>query len=316
MLSTTDFTPMLEAVCRAAQLCQRVQETQVRGVEKPGREPVTIADYGSQAILCQALTQYFPNDAVIAEEQGEHFLNMLSAEQRQHVAKLVGDTLQRVVTPEDIVRWLDHGRGRTAQRIWVIDPIDGTKGFLAGRHYTIALGLLEAYLPVAGVLGCPGYGEGKLVYALNGEARRVGLTGGMPERIHVSMRTPQERFHVVESVEQQHAAHDVMQQIYEQAGITNREVLRVDGQDKYALIASGDADLYLRISPKVDYRERVWDHAAGVAVITAAGGTVTDKDGKPLDFSMGEKLTNNMSVIVSNGRAHDHIVQVAQTVTS
>ncbi|NOK64399.1 MAG: 3'-Phosphoadenosine 5'-phosphosulfate (PAPS) 3'-phosphatase [Chloroflexi bacterium AL-N1] len=316
MLSTTDFTPMLEAVCRAAQLCQRVQEKQVLDVEKPGREPVTIADYGSQAILCQALTQYFPNDGVIAEEQGEHFLNALPEEQRQHVATLVGETLQNVVTAEDIVRWLDHGRGRTTQRTWVIDPIDGTKGFLAGRHYTIALGLLEGHLPVAGVLGCPGYGEGMLVYALNGEARRVPLAGGFPERIRVSMRTPKERFHVVESVEQQHAAHDVMQQIYEQAGITNPQVLRIDGQDKYALIASGDADLYLRISPKADYRERVWDHAAGVAVITAAGGTVTDKDGNQLDFSVGEKLANNMSVIVSNGRAHDHIVRVAQTVIS
>ncbi|NJL58088.1 hypothetical protein HC928_25460 [bacterium] len=99
-----------------------------------------------------------------------------------------------------------------------------------------------------------------------------------------------------------------MGKVYTDAGIHKPTVKRVDGQDKYAMIAMGDADLYLRVSPQMDYKEKIWDHAAGVALITAAGGKVTDMHGNPLDFTAGNKLSNNTFVVVSNGREHDHII--------
>ncbi|MGB7415640.1 MAG: inositol monophosphatase family protein, partial [Thermosynechococcaceae cyanobacterium] len=82
----------------------------------------------------------------------------------------------------------------------------------------------------------------------------------------------------------------------------------------YGAVASGSAALYLRLpSPKSpDYREKIWDHAAGTIVVEEAGGRVTDMHGKPLDFSQGAKLVDNRGVIVSNGLIHDQVLAALQ----
>lgn len=317
-LTQAGLQPIIEAVRAAAKLCRTVQQTEIVASEKAGREPVTIADYGSQALICRAIRQHFPDDGIIAEERGHHFLNEVEAPQRARVVSLVGEILGEPTTEDEIISWLDHGRDRDTERIWVIDPIDGTKGFLAQRSYTIAVGVLVDKKPVAGVMGSPGYetedGMGKLFFAVGGKAFAQNASGGEVTAIHVSSRSSEDDFTVVESVESKHAAHDTMAEVYKKSGFEDPTVKRIDGQDKYAMIASGDADLYLRVSPKRDYKEKVWDHAAGVALISAAGGTVTDLNGKPLDFSLGEKLENNTFVVVSNGHAHERILETLQSI--
>ncbi|NJO20524.1 MAG: 3'(2'),5'-bisphosphate nucleotidase, partial [Spirulinaceae cyanobacterium RM2_2_10] len=73
---------------------------------------------------------------------------------------------------------------------------------------------------------------------------------------------------------------------------------------------SGQAALYLRLpSPKTpDYREKIWDHAAGALVVEEAGGRVTDMHGQPLDFSLGAKLVNNQGIVASNGVIHEQVL--------
>jgi 3'(2'), 5'-bisphosphate nucleotidase len=92
-------------------------------------------------------------------------------------------------------------------------------------------------------------------------------------------------------------------------------VERVDSQEKYARIAAGDGELYLRL-PRVNSTRghSTWDHAAGAALLYAAGGTVTDIDGTPLDFTTGRELSNNQGMIVSNGRFHDKILDAVRIV--
>lgn len=309
------FLQIVGAVRQAAELCQHIQKTDVAPVEKPGREPVTIADFGSQAVICRAIRQYYPNDAVVSEEQGAHFKEKLSAEQRHRIVALVGEVVGTPVTEDEVVSWLDHGKGRDTELTWVIDPIDGTRGFLGQRSYTIAVGLLKDRKPFAGILGSPGYpnSDGKIFFAHDGKAYTQDLGGNTPTEIRVSENVGTGGFVVVESVESKHAAHDTMAQIYADAGIATPIVKRVDGQDKYAMIAMGDADLYLRVSPQMDYKEKVWDHAAGVALIEAAGGQVTDMNGQPLDFTSGDTLINNTFVVVSNKREHDNIIKALQS---
>jgi 3'(2'), 5'-bisphosphate nucleotidase len=84
----------------------------------------------------------------------------------------------------------------------------------------------------------------------------------------------------------------------------------MDSQAKYGAVASGQAALYLRLpSPKSpDYRENIWDHAAGAIVVEEAGGRVTDMYGKPLDFASKPKMMENQGVIVSNGIIHDTVL--------
>ena len=85
----------------------------------------------------------------------------------------------------------------------------------------------------------------------------------------------------------------------------------MDSQAKYGAVARGDAALYLRLpSPKSpDYREKIWDHAAGTIIVEEAGGKVTDMFGKPLDFTSGRKMENNRGIVASCGLIHERIIQ-------
>lgn len=309
-----DLIPILRAVQQAAALCSTVQHKHLAHSDKGSNDPVTIADYGSQALICRAVARLFPEDAVLAEEHGSQFIELVPEIQRQQIVDLLGETLGEMVTQDDVVRWLDHGQGRQAARTWVIDPVDGTKGFVAGRHYCIAVGVLEAGKPVAAVMGTPGYEQGALFYTQFGRAFMQPMDGGTATPIRVSERTDPAALRVVESVEEAHASHDRMARVRDLAGLNAAGVERIDSQEKYALVACGYADLYLRL-PRADKpsRHKSWDHAAGTAVVQAAGGMVTDVDGTLLDFSQGEILPNR-GMIVSSPRIHEQVLRAVQTV--
>ena len=85
------------------------------------------------------------------------------------------------------------------------------------------------------------------------------------------------------------------------------EPVRMDSQAKYALLAAGEGELILRLlSPsRPDYREKVWDQAAGSLILEQAGGRITDLDGKALDFTKGRRLEDNRGVLASNGLLHE-----------
>jgi 3'(2'), 5'-bisphosphate nucleotidase len=84
----------------------------------------------------------------------------------------------------------------------------------------------------------------------------------------------------------------------------------MDGQTKQVLLAAGAAELLMRIPIEPDYREAIWDHAAGALLVEEAGGRVTDLDGLPLDFTTGRHLLRNTGLIASNGLLHDTVLGV------
>ena len=87
-----------------------------------------------------------------------------------------------------------------------------------------------------------------------------------------------------ESVESGHTAHDTAATIADLLHITQPPV-RLDSQAKYAVVARGDADIYMRLPTRPNYQEKIWDHAGGTLLVEEAGGRVTDINGKPLDWS-------------------------------
>lgn len=310
-----DFQPLFHAVRQAAVLCRRVQENYLISSDKGGHEPVTIADYGAQAILSRAISQNFPDDAIMAEEQGGQFMELVSEDLRKEVIKLIGEILGTPVTQVEVVKWLDYGQNREAANTWVIDPIDGTKGYISLRNYAIAVGLMHERKPVGGIIGAPSYpGGAQLFHAQSGVAYMQPLTGGAVKRIHASLRTEATTLRALESVEKSHANHDRMQHVREVAGLGEAELIHIDSMEKYARIAAGDAELYLRL-PRIGSTRpfMIWDHCAGTAIVEAAGGKVTDVDGSPLDYSSGKTL-NNQGIIVSNGAIHDRIIAAIQQV--
>jgi 3'(2'), 5'-bisphosphate nucleotidase len=117
----------------------------------------------------------------------------------------------------------------------------------------------------------------------------------------------------VESVEKGHSSHDRMARARTAAGIPEELVERADSQEKYARLAKGDAELYLRLTRVNSTRPHmVWDHGPGTALVRAAGGRCTDLDGSPLDFSLGPTLAKNQGIIATNGPIHDHVIEAVR----
>lgn len=313
-----DLQPIFQAARQAVILCRRVQETYLISSDKGGREPVTIADYGAQAILGRAISRAFPEDSVLAEESGEQFVELVPEDGRKAVVRLLGDILGESVRQTDVVGWLDHGQQHEAERLWVIDPIDGTKGFLALRNYVVAVGVMIDRKPVAAVIGAPAYptpdSKGLLFHAQGGAAFVQPMDGGQVKRIRVSERTEASSLRALESVEKSHANHERMSRVRALAGYGEARLIHMDSMEKYARIAAGDAELYLRLPRLHSTRPfMIWDHCAGTALAQAAGGLVTDVDGSPLDFSEGRALKNH-GIIVSNGRIHERVIEAVQKV--
>jgi 3'(2'), 5'-bisphosphate nucleotidase len=318
--------PIKEAVRQAARLCQQVQTNSFKSATKTSHEkggdtePVTIADYGSQALICRALSQHDPQAAVISEENGQQFLELTDANARRQIYATLQQLLGEAVTEDDVVSWLDFGSGRSADRTWVIDPIDGTKGFINGRHYAIGVGLLDAdSQPVGAIMGAPGYAEGiaeeggagTIFYIEDGSVYREPLEGGTRQQVTVSGRTAELR--IVQSYVRKHASKSRMAAVRQNAGLADAIVYELDSMEKHALVACGDADIYLRL-PNINSTRphMIWDHAPGAALIQAAGGTITDVDGSPLDFSQGKALPN-MGILASNGAGNIHKALVQGT---
>jgi 3'(2'), 5'-bisphosphate nucleotidase len=317
---TQEKNAAIEAVTRAARLCMQVREDMVSvdAIQKDDKSPVTIADFGAQAVVCQHLKAVFPQDPIVGEEDSADLQNAENAGQLAQVTVYVRDIYPNA-TPDQICNWIDAGNAAVANRYWTLDPIDGTKGFLRNDQYAVALALVENGQIQVGVLACPALpmtldapdGEaGVLFVAVRGEgATMVSLAGGQATPIQVSQASEGASLRFVESVEAGHGNQVLQGAIARAAGISQPS-LRMDSQAKYGAVARGDAVLYLRLpSPKYPgYREKIWDHAAGVLVVEEAGGRVTDMFGRPLDFAADIRMNDNQGVVVSAGPFHDAVI--------
>jgi 3'(2'), 5'-bisphosphate nucleotidase len=316
----------IEAVLRASRLCQAVRSAEVseETLAKKDRSPVTVADFGAQAVVVDALSRAFPEDRVVGEEDASQLRAGEGAGIRERVVARV-----REVQPElgeaAILDAIDRGtyEGGGKGRHWCLDPIDGTKGFLRNEQYAVALALIEEGEVVLGVLGCPnlpldgrdpGSPVGCLFIGVRGEGATVrGLDDPMERSIRVSEVVDAAQAVFCESVESGHSSHDDAAQVAERLGVRAAPI-RMDSQAKYAAVARGDAAIYLRLPTRAGYEERIWDHAAGYRVIVEAGGRVTDTRGVPLDFSLGRTLRDNVGVVATNGALHGQVVEAVRRV--
>ncbi len=321
-----------QAVIRAAVLCRQVQAEMIHptSTQKADRSPVTVADYGSQALICQGLAEAFSGDPVVAEETAEGLRRPDQTEMLALVTHYVGALLPGA-TPNDVCDWIDYGNADPDHRFWTLDPIDGTSGFLRGEQYAIALALVEDGQVQVGALACPNLPlalaqqdgpRGVVFLAVRGQgAEMIPLpkgdpwVNGSPARpIAVASLSDPAAARFVESVEADHANHEAHQSLARVLDLTHPS-LRIDSQAKYGIVARGEADIYLRLpsAQNPGYRERIWDHAAGALLVEEAGGRVTDALGAELDFGQGRRLSKNRGVVASNGRLHSAILSAIQS---
>jgi 3'(2'), 5'-bisphosphate nucleotidase len=317
---SAELTAAVRAVSEAAALTENVRATtEPDTLRKGDRSPVTIADFGSQALVCRHLERVFPGDRVIAEESADVLRQPENAPVASRILQFVREGVPNADLPS-LLDWIDRGRNEEySDRFWTLDPIDGTKGFLRGDQYAVALALVVKGVPVVAALACPklavpsGGENGIILFAVRGQGtREVALSdapGGEGQAVAVSATGDPAHARFSESFESGHSSHQNAARVAEALGIT-RQPIRMDSQAKYAVVARGGADIYMRLPTRPGYEERIWDHAAGSLVVEEAGGRVTDVNGKPLDFSLGHTLAENTGVAASNGRLHDALLDV------
>lgn len=282
-------------------------------IQKTDRSPVTVADFGSQALICKAIGEAFPDNPIVAEESAQALKENASLLER--VTGYVNQFCEDAVSAETVCEWIDRGSGEVGPNFWTLDPIDGTKGFLRHDQYAVALAHIVEGIVQLGVLGCPNLPHqlnnrdaerGCLFVAIRGEGTRLYTkTGDFIEQVHVSESV--HRF--AESVESTHGDSDAHSNIANALGITESPV-RIDSQAKYGIVSRGEASLYIRLPNPTfpDYRECIWDHAAGLIVVEEAGGTVTDANGTPLSFLTGKRMHENRGIVATNGKLHQHVL--------
>lgn len=317
----------LRVVRQASQLARMVQVDMVSpALTKDDRSPVTVADFASQALVGQRLAEAFPGDLLVGEENASSLRHPESRLILEGITKFVSNFIPEA-SPELVSAWIDRGAGEPSKRFWTLDPIDGTKGFLRGDQYAIALALIVDGQVQIGALGCPnlkdGYqreigGEGTLAIAVRREGAWIGSIDGDSNKLHrcrVSNVTDRAQARLLRSYESGHTNVSQIDYFVQELGVEAKAV-RMDSQAKYILLAVGKGELYLRLlSPRQpEYREKIWDQAAGSLIVEEAGGQVSDLDGNALDFTAGRMLLNNRGILATNSCLHEEAIQALRAI--
>ncbi|KAF8244100.1 3(2),5-bisphosphate nucleotidase HAL2 [Wilcoxina mikolae CBS 423.85] len=319
------------AVRRASILTNNVYHSRVKGtVTKEDKSPVTIADFGAQSAVIGAVLHAFPGDSVVGEEDADVLRQ--NANTRELVWDLVrnaveeskglSDEIGTIKDDGEMMDLIDRGNheGGASGRIWALDPIDGTKGFLRGDQYAVCLALMVDGEVVVGAMGCPNLlvdpsspndERGVLFSAVKGAGATQKPLFSSPEfvgsPIMMNKISDLSGASFCEGVEAGHSSHGQQAAIAKALGIT-KDSVRMDSQAKYGSIARGDGDVYLRLPTSATYQEKIWDHAAGKLLVEEAGGVVSDVNGKPLDFSKGRTLKDNKGVVASLKEVHQKVI--------
>lgn len=233
---------------------------------KVGDEPVTVADRQASALLVAGLEGAFPDDVVISEEKE--------------------DDLARLSSP----------------RVWYIDPIDGTKDFIAGRPgFSVMIGLTEGHRPVLGVVYQPA--TDRMYWAAPGAdgvaASWMLQPGGPPVRLAVSGIRDAAQLRLVASASHRTKTID---EVKTALGIADEIQVGSVGL-KLALIALGERDLYVNPAAKC----KAWDTCAPEAILEAAGGILTDVHGDPVRYDLPD-LACRSGLVASNGHVHRDVL--------
>jgi 3'(2'), 5'-bisphosphate nucleotidase len=244
-VNDSDLDGLTLIASRAAAAILAVPRPDLNKRDKADSSPVTAADETSEAVLLEGLNRLMPGVPVISEETAAG----------------------RAAVP-------------SAGRCLIVDPLDGTREFLAGLdEYVVNIALVEGGVPITGVIAAPARGVIWRGQAGHGAERLTVAPGAAPaaarERMPIRTRTrPASGVRVL--VSRSHldpATHAYVDRLVRSEKIACGSAL------KFCLLAEGGADLYPRLGPTSE-----WDVAAGHAVLLAAGGDVRRPDGAPLRY--------------------------------
>jgi 3'(2'), 5'-bisphosphate nucleotidase len=226
-------------------------------------EPVTQADRIANELIVTGLKREFPNDGILAEES------------------------------------VDTKRRLEKSRVWMVDPLDGTNGFIDGNgDFAVQIGLAEEGRCVLGVVYQPL--PGLLYRAVRGEGTWIERPNFEPERAHVSDKKDLSSMRLAASRSHRSPR---MNKVVARLGF-REEVQRGSVGIKIGLLIEKQCDVYIHLSP----RTKQWDTSAPEVILTEAGGRITDLFGYPLNYNVPD-VQNRDGLVASNGAVHDQIIQ-------
>ena len=226
-------------------------------------EPVTQADRIANELIVNGLKREFPNDGILAEES------------------------------------VDTKRRLEKSRVWMVDPLDGTNGFIDGNgDFAVQIGLTEEGQCMVGVVYQPL--TGVLYRAVRDEGTWIERPQFEPERAHVSDQTKLGDMRLAASRSHRSPR---MNKVITRFGF-REEVQRGSVGIKVGLLIEQQCDLYIHLSP----RTKQWDTCAPEIILTEAGGRMSDLFGSPLNYNVPD-VQNRNGLVASNGASHDQIIE-------
>ncbi|HET9713354.1 MAG TPA: 3'(2'),5'-bisphosphate nucleotidase CysQ [Pyrinomonadaceae bacterium] len=226
-------------------------------------EPVTQADRVANELIVTRLKRDFPHDGILAEES------------------------------------VDTKRRLEKSRVWMVDPLDGTNGFIDGNgDFAVQIGLAEEGQPVVAVVYQPL--TGVLYRAIRGTGTWIERTQFPTYGARVSETTTLSEMRLAASRSHRSSR---MNKVVERFGF-REEVQRGSVGIKIGLLIEKQCDVYIHLSP----RTKQWDTCAPELILTEAGGRVTDLFGYPLNYNVPD-VQNRNGLVASNGAAHDQIIE-------
>ena len=237
---------------------------------KGGDEPVSEADHAASALLVARLRDAFPDDVVLSEE--------------------LPDTGERLGKP----------------RVWMVDPIDGTRDFVRGENgFCVMVGLAVDGRPAVGAVGHP-LTEHVYAGAVGAGAWREDASGErMP--LHTSTLSQPPDIRLVASKSHRSARIDAVKRTLQ---ITDEMNIGSIGL-KIGLVSEALRDLYVYTGG----RTKIWDTCGPEAILAGAGGRMTDVDGKPLVYDQPD-LYNRRGLVASNGPLHDFVIDAIRPIVA
>ncbi len=225
-------------------------------------DPVTQADYAANDVIVRGLTAEFPADGLLSEESV--------------------DTVRRLA----------------CARVWMVDPLDGTKGFIAGNgDFAVQIGLAIEGQATLGVVYLPD--TDVLYYAAHGHGAWVARPELTTTQLQVSTQTELARMRLAVSRNHRSPKMDAIVRAF----AFRDQIARGSVGIKIGLIVEQQCDLYLHLSP----RTKQWDTCAPEAILNEAGGRLTDLWGQPYRYNT-EDVQNRNGLVATNGTAHADII--------
>ncbi|KAL3522158.1 hypothetical protein ACH5RR_014992 [Cinchona calisaya] len=351
-----------DVVQRACRLCIDVKKSLFSNdgsiLKKNDQTPVTIADFGVQALVSLEMSKLFPSIPLVAEEDSMflHANNLVDA-----VVDVVTDraTLRDKLTQDDVLEAIDRGGkdayvfGPKPATYWVLDPIDGTRGFVKGSEalYVVGLALVVNEEIVLGVMGCPNWQENQPFQA---DENTVSMSGTIMishkgcgtwrkklwdriniigELLHDSWTrcfvddcqlVHKARFCIPDSQTWESLPLSLLYNATTQAeNVGDKEILLLPAccgsLCKYLMVASGRASVFIQ-GEKAGKIVKAWDHAVGIICVHEAGGKVTDWRGTELDFTADQVerriIYPSGGILVTNNILHGAIVGIISSGSS